>query len=119
MATFDSSMSAPDCTDLTSGDQCKVMCTAGYTGGASVSLFWNLVTPIVQTVTRPSTSHLSTCLVAPMAFLAGTLRHFYPVGKALSCPSSALLDDDTMEDLDCCLTWGEACVGLGSLFDLG
>ena len=24
---------------------------------------------------------------------------FYPVGKALSCPSSALLDDDTMEGL--------------------
>ena len=29
VATSDSSMLAPDCTDWTSGDQCKVMCTAG------------------------------------------------------------------------------------------
>ena len=67
--------------------------------------------PIVQTVTRPSTSHLPPCLVDPMAFLSVTLRHFYPAGKALSCPSSALLDDDTVEGLDCSsLTLGEACV---------
>ena len=35
LATSDSSMLAPDCTDLTSGDQCKVMRAAGYTGVAS------------------------------------------------------------------------------------
>ena len=64
--------------------------------------------PIVQTVTRPSTSHLPPCLVDPMAFLSTPL---YPVGKVLSCPSSALLDDDTVEGLDCSsLTLCEACV---------
>ena len=35
VATSDSSMLAADYTDLTSGDQCKVMCAAGNTGGAS------------------------------------------------------------------------------------
>ena len=74
------------------------------------SLFWDLVTPIVQTVTRPSTSPLPPCLVAPMAFLSGTLSNFCPVGRALSFPSSALLDD-TVEGLDCSsLILGEACV---------
>ena len=34
VATSDSSMLAPDCTDLTSGDQCKVMCAEAYTGQA-------------------------------------------------------------------------------------
>ena len=29
-------VSAPDCTDLTSGDQCNVVSTAGYTGRASI-----------------------------------------------------------------------------------
>ena len=33
--TPDSSMSAPDCTDSTSGDQCNRMCAAGYTGSAT------------------------------------------------------------------------------------
>ena len=33
--TSDSSMSAPDGTDLTSGDQCKVMCAEGHTGSAN------------------------------------------------------------------------------------
>ena len=32
------------------------------------SLFWNIVMPIVQTVTHPSTSHLLFGLVDPMAF---------------------------------------------------
>ena len=73
------------------------------------SLFLSLVMPIVQTVTRPSTSHLLPCLVDPMAFLSVTLRQF-PVGKASYCPSTALLDD-TVEGLDCSsLTLGEACV---------
>ena len=31
VATSDSSTLAPDCTDLTSGDQCNVMCAAGST----------------------------------------------------------------------------------------
>ena len=30
------SVSAPDCTDLTSGDQCNVVSTAGHTGSASI-----------------------------------------------------------------------------------
>ena len=140
----DSSMLAPDCTDLTSGDQCKVMRIAGYTGGASIltntldvvngsvsfigslpncsaascavdgtprgmshdcngiAFFWNLVKLIVQTVTRPSTSYLPPCLVDPInGFLVSDTTPFYPVGKVLSCPSSALLDDDTVEGLDC------------------
>ena len=49
-------------------------------------------------------------------FLVSDTTPFYPVCKALSCPSSALLDDDTVEGLDCSsLTLGEAgvvtCVG--------
>ena len=44
-------------------------------------------------------------------FLVSDTTPFYPVGKALSCPSRALLDDDTVESLDCSsLTVGEACV---------
>ena len=79
------------------------------------SLLWILVVQIVQTVTRPSTSRLPPCLVDPMAFLSVALRHFYPVGKALSFPSSVLLDDDTVEGLDwSSLTWGEACVRTGA-----
>ena len=39
--TSDSSMSVPDWTDLTSGDQVNGMCAAGYTGSAS-TLTWNL-----------------------------------------------------------------------------
>ena len=35
VATSDSSMLTPDRTDLTSGDRCKVMRAAGYTGGTS------------------------------------------------------------------------------------
>ena len=34
VATSDLSMLAQDCTDLTSGDQCNVMCAAGCTGSA-------------------------------------------------------------------------------------
>ena len=78
---------------------------------ATEALSWNLVVPIVQTVTRPSTSHPPPCLVDPMAFLSATLRHLYPVCKALSCPSSALVDDDIVEGLDrSSLTLAEACV---------
>ena len=40
-------------------------------------------------------------------FLASNTEPFYPVYKALSCSSSAFLDDDTVEGLDC------------PLFDLG
>ena len=55
-----------------------------------------------ETVTRPSTSHLPPCLVDPMAFLSATIRHFIPFVKpSLSCPSSALLDDDIVEGVDC------------------
>ena len=44
-------------------------------------------------------------------FLVGDTTPFYPVCKVLSCPSSALLDEDTVEGLECSsLTLGEACV---------
>ena len=44
-------------------------------------------------------------------FLASDTTPFYSVGKALSCPGSALLDDDTVQGLDCSsLTLGEARV---------
>ena len=66
--------------------------------------------PIVQTFTTPSTSRLPPCLVGPMAFSPATLSNFCPVGRALSFPSSPLLDD-IVEGLDCSsLTLGEACV---------
>ena len=42
-------------------------------------------------------------------FLVSDTTPFYPVCRALSCPSSALHDDDTVEGLDCSsLTLGEA-----------
>ena len=44
-------------------------------------------------------------------FLVSDTTLLYPVCKVLSCPSSALLDDDTVEGLDCSsLTLSEACV---------
>ena len=44
------------------------------------------------------------------SFLDRDTMSFYSVCKVLSCPSSALVDDDTVEGLDCCsLTLGEAC----------
>ena len=147
------SVSAPDCTDLTSGDQCNVVSTAGYTGSASiltrtldgvnasVSLIGGLLNcsatglavdgipsgvnhdgdgiafwesryancsdgyaPVVD-VTSPTLSCGSN------VFLVRDTPSFYPVGKALSCPRSALLNDDTVEGLDCSsLTLCEACV---------
>ena len=65
---------------------------------------------IVQTVVGPSTSHLPPCLVDSMGFLVSNTMPFFPVARALSFPSSALLDDDTVEGLDrSSLTLGEAC----------
>ena len=44
-------------------------------------------------------------------FVVSDTTPFYPVCRALSCPSSALLDDDTVEGLDCSsLILGAACV---------
>ena len=44
-------------------------------------------------------------------FLVSNPTPFYPVCKALSCPSGVLLDVDTVEGLDySSLTLGEACV---------
>ena len=44
------------------------------------------------------------------SFLDRDTMSFYSVCKVLSCPSSALVDDDTVEGLDCSsLTLGEAC----------
>ena len=46
-----------------------------------------------------------------IGFLVSDTAPFYPVCKAFSCPSSALLDEDTVEGFDCSsLTLGEACV---------
>ena len=42
------------------------------------SLSWNLVIPLVQTVTRQSMSHL---LPDPTALLSEVLRHFIPFAK--------------------------------------
>ena len=52
--------------DIPSGGQATIV-----TG----SLFWNLIVPIVWTITRPLTSHLPPCLVDPIASLSVTLRH--------------------------------------------
>ena len=63
--------------------------------------------PLVQTVTSPS----PTLSCGSNGFLVRDTTPFYPVGRALSFPSSALLDDDTVESLECSsLTLGEACV---------
>ena len=43
----------------------------------------------------------STLSCGSNGFLVSDTTPFYPVGKALSCPSSALLEDDTVEGLDC------------------
>ena len=53
----------------------------------------------------------STLSCGSNGFLVRDTPSFYPVGKALSYPGSALLNDDTVEGLDCSsLTLGEACV---------
>ena len=38
---------------------------------------------------------------------------FYPVCQVLSCPSSALLDDDTVEGLDCVVTCADGYTAAG------
>ena len=66
---------------------------------------------VVQIVTcrRRHVFHL--VVLDPTAFVSETLRHVYSVCPVLCCPSSALLDDDTVLGLDCCsLTLGETCV---------
>ena len=61
--------------------------------------------------TRPWMLHLLPGLGHPTAFLSAALRHFIPFAKVLCCPSSALLDDESVEGLDrSSLTLGEACV---------
>ena len=141
-------MSAPDCMNLTSGDQCKVMCVAGYTGGAStltctldvlngsVSVIGSLPALCAVDGIPNGVSHdcdgiafLESCYAkcsggyAPVdvtsstlscgsnGFLVSNITPFCPVYKVLSCPSSALQDDDSVEGLDCSsLTLGEACL---------
>ena len=79
-----------DCDGIAFLESCYATCSDGY---APVD---------VTSPTLPSGSN---------GFLDSDTTPFYPVGKALSCPSSALLDDDTVEGLDCSsLTLGEACV---------
>ena len=140
------------CMDLTSCDQCKVMCAASYTGGArtltctivvvngSVSLIGILPNcPGASGVVDGIPCGMSNCCdginclqsrhgnrshgygtfdvtSATLSggfhgYLVSNTSPFYPVCKSLSCPSSALLDDDTVEGLDrSFLTLGEACV---------
>ena len=151
VATSDSSMLAPDCPDLTSGDQRKVMRAAGYTGGASaltctidvvngsVSLigilpncsaascavdgipsgmshecdgiaFLESCHANCSDVHDPVNVTSSTLSCGSNGFFASEPSNFCPVGRALSFPSSALLDD-IVEGLGCSsLTLGEACV---------
>ena len=152
VTTCDSSMLAPNCPDLTSGDQCKVMRAEGYTGGASISTCTlDVANGSVSLIGILPNCSAASCAVdgipsgmshdcdgiaflesfhaicsdgyAPVDVTSATLScgsngllvrdttPLYPVGKALSCPSSALLDDDTVEGLDrSSLTLGEACV---------
>ena len=152
VATSDSSMLAQDCTKFTSGDQCNVMCAAGYTGSAStltctldvvngsVSLIGSLPNcsaalyavdgmPSVMSHDCDGIAFLESCYAncsdgyAPVdvtsssrscgssGFLVSDTMPVYLVCKAFSCPSSALLDDDTVGGLDCSSwTLGEAWV---------
>ena len=139
-------MSAPDCTDLTSGDQCNGMRAVGCTGSAStLTCNVDVSSEVFQTVQRPCVqwtaslsgmSHdcdriafLESCYAncsdgyAPVdvtsptlpcgsnGFLVSDTTPFYPVCQVLSCASTTLLDEDTVEGLDCSsLTLGEACV---------
>ena len=74
--------------------------------------FGNLVMQIVQTVTCTVDVYLCPpCLVDPMSLLVRDTLSFDSVCKFLFSPSSALIDDATVEELDCSsLTLGEACV---------
>ena len=151
VATSDSSMLAPDCTHLTSGDQCNVVSTAGYTGSASTLICTlDVVNGSVSLIGGPNCSatlcavdgipsgvshdcdgiafwdsHYANCsdCYVPVdvtystlscrsnSFLVRDTPSFYSVCESLSCLSSALLDDDTVEGLDCSsLTVDEACV---------
>ena len=79
-----------DCDRIAFRESCKANCSDGY---ASVDV----------------TSATLSC--GSNDFLVSDPTPFYPVCKVLSCPSSALLDDDTVEGLDCSsLTLGESCV---------
>ena len=59
---------------------------------------------------RPVDITCSTLSCGYTSFLVRDTLSFYSVCTVLSCPSSALLDDDTVEGLDCSsLTLAEAC----------
>ena len=93
----------PNC----SGTMCAPISQAVCATIGAESLFGNLVVDIVRTVTGPSTSPIPSCLVDPI-FLSETRCHFISFA-VLYCPSSVLLDDGTLEGLDCSsLTLGEA-----------
>ena len=115
----DMSMLAPDCVDLTSGDQCKVMCAAGYTGSASTSICTLVVVngsvsligilpncPVASGAVDDIPSGTSNCCegIICLESCHGNRSNGYgPVdvtAAALSCLSSALLDDDNEEGLD-------------------
>ena len=75
------------------------------------SLFCNLVALSCSDVFAPVDCTSPTLSCGSNGFLGSDTTSFYPVCKAFSCPSSALLDEDTVEGLDCSsLTLGEACV---------
>ena len=79
-----------DCDRIAFLESCYASCSDGY---APVD------------VTSP------TLFCGSNGFLAGDTTPFYPVCKVLPCWSSAFLDDDTVEGLDCSsLALGEACV---------
>ena len=80
--TSDSSMLAPDCTDLTSGDHCNVMCAAGYTDSAS-TLTCNL------DVVNGSVSLIGSLPNCSAALCAGDLL---PSGMSHDCDRIAFLD---------------------------
>ena len=72
---------------------------------------WNLFIPVVQTVHAPiDVTSSYRVLGRSNGFFARNAPSFYSVYKVLSCPSRALLEDDTVEGLDCfSLTLGKAC----------
>ena len=65
------------------------------------SLFWNL--GLTSCSDGDALVDVTCCTrsCGSNGFVVSDTTPFYPVCKALSCPSSALLDDDTVEGLDC------------------
>ena len=76
----------------------------------SESLFWKIYANCSDGY-APVDVTSSTLSCGSNGFLVSDTTPLCPVCKVLSCPSSALLDDDIVEGLDCSsLTLGGACV---------